>query len=115
MTLVSSNTRDIIQKTLSHIKIDSCLFDTVIGSDTGFVPLPFTKRKAFAKLVSRLPSGERMLSIGDRYATDIEPMLVLGHDGVLLASPQALPQLLKDMRAGTLSLCGYHFFDGGRP
>lgn len=38
------------------------------------------------------------LSIGDRFSTDIEPILRLGGDGVLISVPKALSLVLEDLR-----------------
>ena len=111
LALVSSNTQRIIRKTLSHIKIDYSTFSIIIGSDSSAFSEGFSKQKVFKDLIRELPEGEKILSVGDRYLTDIEPMLLLGGDGVLINSPQALTHLLSDLCSGEMTQNGYFFYD----
>ena len=51
-----------------------------------------------------------MLSIGDRYHTDIEPMLNLGGAGIVVKIPTILDKIYYDLKQGNLEETNYTFF-----
>ena len=104
--LLSSNTFSSIQKVLRHLQIDMNAFADVICSDRFVSDNLFNKREAMAAIIQR--SGfapAECLSIGDRYNTDILPMLELGGSGVLVKTPCALGVLQKSLYSGNLETC----------
>lgn len=94
--LLSSNTLNTIHEIMRRINIDPSIFSSITCSDT--VTGKFSKREIFAELIH----GGDVLSIGDRYNTDILPLLRLGGRGVLVDGPQSLPNVLHDMKNGGL-------------
>lgn len=98
LVLVSSNTDRIIRQTLNHIHIDSNLFSNIISSDTDLISGSFSKEKVFEKLIK----GKHPISIGDRYQTDILPMLKLGGDGILVAGPHELGKVYHALKSNNL-------------
>ena len=64
----------------------------------------------FQKIVKELPDGSKVLSIGDRYCTDIEPMLSIGGDGILVKKPGAVEKLLEDLKTGVSLTDSYEWF-----
>ena len=98
LVLVSSNTDRIIRQTLNHIHIDSNLFSNIISSDTDLISGSFAKEKVFEKLIE----GKQPISIGDRYQTDILPMLKLGGDGILVEGPHELGKVYHALKSNNL-------------
>lgn len=94
--LLSSNTLSTIQKIMSRININPSVFSSITCSDNAAGK--FSKQKIFAGLIH---CGD-VLSIGDRYNTDILPLLRLGGRGVLVQGPESLPRVLHDMKNGGL-------------
>ena len=50
-------------------------------------------------------SFSSMLSIGDRYLTDVKPMVSLGGKGILLRTPKALEKAANDILDNNLMTC----------
>lgn len=110
--LLSSNTYVTIQKILSRLGIDAKLFTRIISSDRFVSSNKFNKREAMSAIIrdGSLESRE-CLSIGDRYNTDILPILELGGSGVLVKAPYALGCLLEDLRTSSIErLKAYEYF-----
>ena len=116
LVLLSSNTEENIQKTLSRINIDNALFDAVFSSSSDFGPKPFNKSEMIKYILQTydlIPS--EVLSIGDRYETDIAPLISMGGDGALLKTPQSLKEIYSDLVNGTLETSEtglYKFYNG---
>ena len=112
--LVSSNTMANIDKILGKLGLSRSLFSAVVSSDSVSCEGGFCKDAVFARIAEDL--GVPMMdtvSIGDRFATDIEPLLQLGGKGILLHKPSALPQVCSDLQADTLRTCdGYSVYGG---
>lgn len=109
--LLSSNTISTIHKIMKQININLSVFSSITCSDT--VTGKFSKQKIFAGLIhDRAVKPADILSIGDRYSTDILPLLQLGGRGVLVDGPQSLPRVLHDMKNGGLkeSSDSYKYF-----
>ena len=112
--LLSSNTASNIQKTLEWLGIEVNLFDAVFCSSTKLNGQLFSKAAMFSSLLERyhLKPGE-VLSIGDRYATDIKPLVDMGGDGVLIHIPANLQAVYNDLLSGKLGTgtdTPYRFF-----
>lgn len=94
--LLSSNTLSTIHEIMRRININPSIFSSITCSDT--VTGKFSKREIFAGFIH----DRDVLSIGDRYNTDILPLLQFGGRGVLVDGPQSLPHVLHDMKNGGL-------------
>lgn len=112
LVLLSSNSLKNIKRVLSHIGISSSHFSTIVCSDTFAKDIQFCKRAAM-KDISRaygVPFKD-MVSIGDRYMTDIQPILELGGCGILLVSPSSMKRVQEDLICGKLKSCKeYEFY-----
>lgn len=111
--LLSSNTHNTIKKILSRLEIDADLFSGIVSSDRFVSSNKFNKREAMAAVIGRAAVNPKdALSIGDRYNTDILPMLELGGRGVLVKSPHALGPIYESLTAGTAESCEEFAFYG---
>lgn len=104
--LLSSNTMSTIKKVLSHLYISPKHFSEIICSDYFPSELSFNKKNIMEYLSTKYTVPfESMISIGDRYQTDIRPMLELGGKGILLISPKSLGKVAKDLLDNKLCSC----------
>jgi len=104
--LLSSNTQSIIDKILSHLKISKDYFQEMVCSDRFPASHHFNKKEAIEYLSGKYDVPySRMISIGDRYQTDIKPMFELGGMGILLHSPQHLGKVADDIKLRKLHTC----------
>lgn len=116
LVVLSSNTSTNIEKTLDWLDIDRGLFDAVFSSTSQASGQPFSKMAMIGSILDRYglqPSS--VLSIGDRYATDIKPLVDRGGDGVLIHTPLDLTAVYQDLSCGRLGMEGtapYSFFKG---
>lgn len=106
LVLLSSNAYVIVEKVLKWIGISPSVFDEVICSDRFPYNTPFKKKMAMEYLAGKYkkPFSE-MISIGDRYSTDIQPMTELGGMGVLISTPASLKSVYSDMKSRNLRTC----------
>lgn len=74
------------------------MFSNIISSDTDLISGSFAKEKVFEKLIE----GKQPISIGDRYQTDILPMLKLGGDGILVEGPHELGKVYHALKSNNL-------------
>lgn len=110
--LVTSNSRMNVERILEKLGIGKSCFAQIICNDSVSSEHPFSKEEVFKRLLNchSLPRLQTF-SIGDRYLTDIEPMLKLGGSGVLVSSPESLPVVLRDMSDCKLETCNdYRYF-----
>ncbi len=109
--LLSSNTIVTIEKILTHLSVPKDLFSEIVCSDRFPVDQPFNKKEAINYLSSKykIPYSS-MLSIGDRYQTDLVPMLELGGKGVLLKAPTFLDKVITDIESNNLVSCQEYDF-----
>lgn len=100
--LLSSNTITNVRKVLKHIQIDEKEFADIICIDTvSKTEIPFSKKDQMRRLCEKYSiSPAEMVSVGDRYQTDIEPVLKLGGLGVLVQRPRSIDQLFTDLTLG---------------
>lgn len=104
LVLLSSNSVGNILKTLEYLEIDSHCFETIYCSDNTPINEPFNKKKAMQVIAKQYGvDNSEMLSIGDRYQTDVVPMLELGGHGVIVSEPKVLNKVLKDLSDNVLS------------
>jgi len=113
LVLLSSNTSVTIRNILSHLGLTQGMFDSIVCSDCYPIAGSFNKYAAMRFLSERYSvKPQAMLSIGDRFSTDVKPMLRLGGTGILLHSPKSLKTVLTDMKEGNLHNCReYDFYD----
>ena len=109
--LVTSNSRMNAERILEKIGIGRSCFAQIICNDSDFSEQRFSKEEIFKRLLDRysLPL-QQAFSIGDRYLTDIEPMLKLGGSGVLVSSPESLPVVMRDMAKCKLETCNDYIY-----
>lgn len=109
VVLVSSNTMSNIEKILKQLGLSPTVFADVVSSDTAPCQGAFHKKAVFERLAKeRSVPLSQTVSIGDRYATDIEPLLQLGGTGILLHTPGALSSLCTALQKDSLCSCdGY--------
>ncbi len=116
LVILSSNSSGNIYQILNHINIPVLYFEEIICSDNQYGLGAFRKKEEMRLLTNRrnIPA-ESVLSIGDRYKTDIEPMLELGGRGILVNGPIGVTQFSNDY-CGTspLSNKNYSYFGGLR-
>lgn len=112
LILLSSNSYSCIQRVFSHIDISFDNFTEVICSDHFSERKQFTKKGAMLMIKEKYTIGsDDMLSIGDRYKTDIQPMLEIGGSGVLLRRNNYLSHVYDDLKNNAIHSCeGYEFY-----
>ncbi|MGM9940582.1 MAG: HAD family hydrolase [Bulleidia sp.] len=107
IVLVTSNTIRHVHQVLGRLGISEHLFADILTSDASLIPSPYSKRKAFAWLKEKYDVQDRgMLSIGDRFETDVRPCLENGGDGIVLSYPKGLETVVSDMEKNALKSCG---------
>ena len=113
LVLLSSNTYQTILKILKKLKINPALFCSIISSDHRSSIGSFNKTNELKTIVNRhCLSGKDILSIGDRFKTDIQPALAVGGDGVLVNGPSAVETVYTDFSENNLQTRAgiYQFF-----
>lgn len=117
--LLTSNSQSCASRILNRLSIPASAFDEIICSDTPSAPVPFRKKTAMGGLLARFSiPPDAMVSIGDRFKTDIEPALELGGSGLLSGRPDVLPTILRDLLDGapcTRPGCVYYSAASPRP
>ena len=89
--LLTSNSFENVKKVFRHLDISLDNFDGIICSDYGYPYEIFDKYHAMKHIMEKTAKKpENCLSIGDRYETDIAPMLKLGGSGIVVKKPEAL-------------------------
>lgn len=110
IVLLTSNTTLVCERILERIGITPLTFRKIVCSDTESVEMPFNKFFEMKKLMES-GSCKALLSIGDRYQTDIVPALELGGSGCLVRNCSSLETIYRDMESGHLGNCSeYEFF-----
>lgn len=93
LTIVTNNTSENVAKILRHLHIDSTIFAAIITKEDA----ANNKQAAYEHLLQKFKiSAADALVIGDRYHTDILPMLNLNGHGVLIKNPKAVIAYLND-------------------
>ena len=110
IVLLTSNTTLVCGRILARIGIMEKQFHKIVCSDTEGVEMPFNKFSEMKKLMAS-GSCESLISIGDRYQTDIVPSLELGGIGCLVRNCCSLEKICRDMESGHLgNYSEYEFF-----
>lgn len=104
LILCSSNVIDIVLNILRRLDISDSLFSDIYCSNNN-INTGFSKFEVFRHLALKYNSGE-LLSIGDRYKTDIEPALKNKIDGFLVNSPRDL-ELIDGVINNSITTNGY--------
>lgn len=87
IAIITNNTAENVHKILHHLNIDAGSFAAIITKENAVKD----KQEAYAKLLKDLAlSANEAVVIGDRYHTDILPMLKLQGTGVLIKNPKAV-------------------------
>lgn len=103
--LLSSNTYKTIKEVLKHLEIDVSFFTDIYCSDFN-VSGSFNKKNAMQSICCKYSvSPIRLLSIGDRYNTDIKPVVELGGKGLQVTGPQALQKIMMDIKRECILDC----------
>ena len=98
LVLLSSNTYENILKVLDYVEIDSKLFKAIYSSDNTFLNEPFNKKRAMQIISHDFKIDYcNILSIGDRYQTDVAPIEELGGNGIVINHPTQLPLVLDEL------------------
>ena len=112
IVLLSSNAYTVIERVLNHLDISPKIFNDIICSDNFPYDVPFKKQMAMEYLSKEYNVDySNIYSIGDRYTTDILPLLELGGMGILLRKPSFMSSVLSDFACGSLRTCeeyGYY-------
>jgi len=113
IVLLSSNAYCVIEKILNYLKINPQTFDNIICSDRFPYDSPFNKKKAMEFLSQKYSIVySDMYSVGDRYSTDIKPMIELGGKGILLRKPLSMQRVLTDLSHDKLQPCSsYNYYE----
>lgn len=97
---LTSNTEYNAIKIFERIGIERRYFSRIITSDNYLQDGPFDKKKIMKSISEELAvCPKNMLSIGDRYDTDIRPMLEIGGNGLLLYEPRGLENFVQGVFA----------------
>lgn len=102
--LLTSNTTQLCRRILARIGLAENAFRKIVCSDTADVGTPFDKYLEVGKLMAAGAYGS-VLSIGDRYLTDIVPVLKIGGSGCLVRGCCSLEKVCRDLECGHLSSC----------
>lgn len=103
LVLLSSNSRKNIQRVLWKLGIDESLFIEIVCSDNFSNDTIFNKKDAMRYLADKYCINyAEILSIGDRYQTDVVPLLDLGGHGIVLLEPLSLECVIEDLCSNSL-------------
>lgn len=110
--LLTSNTSHVCEDILARIGMTKDLFLKTVCSDTTGEEAPFDKFHEMKKLMES-HVYDSLISIGDRYQTDIVPAIRLGGCGCLVRDCGSIGKVCEDMEAGLLCSCPeYEYFAG---
>ena len=105
-TLLTSNSFSAITAVLGKLSVPIDVFDAIVCSDRYDRTTPFKKIDAMHDLLDRFSAiPEQLISIGDRFKTDIAPALALGGAGFLVNMPSGLDAVLRDIESGSPMTC----------
>ena len=91
IVLLSSNSKNNIIRILEHIGIKQAHFEEIICSDNKYAEGSFNKLDEIKLIAKRkMISTENILSIGERYKTDVEPIISLNGMGVIVKGANQL-------------------------
>lgn len=99
LILLTSNSFRNVQKVLEKLELSTEDFEGIVCSDHHYPYPKFNKQQAMLYIMETFglePAG--CISIGDRFQTDIAPMLTLGGTGILVRHPKALENVLQFLK-----------------
>ncbi len=104
VVLLSTNTYNNILITLKWLDIDIDIFYDIFCVTKHPGEGSFNKKDVIREILNQydLNAGE-VLSIGDRYAIDIKPLIDLGGDGILVSGPKAFERACYEIHQGKLN------------
>lgn len=106
--LLTSNSLENVKRVFRHLNISLNNFDRIVCSDYGYPYEIFDKYHAMKHIMEKAAKEpENCLSIGDRYETDIVPMLKLGGMGIVVKKPRALSDVYEYLTGG--KICNGNF------
>ena len=109
LVLLSSNSKLNIEKVLKYIGIPSNLFLDIVCSDNQLGEGSFRKIDELTNIRKKYNlEYVNMLSIGDRYKTDVEPILELGGMGVVVDGAKELWNVLEALKSGDWSNISFY-------
>ena len=110
IVLLTSNTSKVCRGILARIGMAENPFVKTVCSDTTGEEIPFDKYHEMKKLMDA-HTYDTLISIGDRYQTDIMPALKLGGCGCLVSGCNSLGKVCDDLGSGHLCSClEYEYF-----
>ena len=110
IVLLTSNTSKVCGSILARIGMAENPFMKIVCSDTTGEETPFDKFREMKKLMEA-HVYDTLISIGDRYQTDIVPSLKLGGCGCLVSGCNSLEKVCGDLESGHLYSCPeYEYF-----
>ena len=110
IVLLTSNTFEVCGSILARIGMAENPFMKTVCSDTTGEETPFDKFREMKKLMDA-HMYDILISIGDRYQTDIVPSLKLGGCGCLVVGCNSLGKVCEDLESGHLCSCSeYEYF-----
>lgn len=116
LVLLSSNTSANIRDILNWLELEEGLFEAVFCSTSETGGKTFSKKMMFHYILDRYEvESNAVLAVGDRYETDIGPLVNLGGSGVLVRKPADLKELYRDLcegGPGKREHCSYRFYQG---
>jgi HAD superfamily hydrolase (TIGR01549 family) len=89
LALVTNNTQLMTSNILRKLSIKESIFSVIVTSDNGFPLKPDTDSFSHIKRLLNVSINE-IISIGDRYEVDVEPVLQLGGNGVVISTPEEI-------------------------
>lgn len=96
--LLSSNSYNAVQKILTHLSIPLKVFSAIVCSDMFTRDSTFSKKIAMEDLLCRFSiAPSNLISIGDRFNTDIKPAIELGGSGYLVRDPKAISAVVSEI------------------
>ena len=110
IVLLTSNTSKVCGGILAKIGMAENPFVKIVCSDTTCEETPFDKYHEMKKLMDA-HTYDTLISIGDRYQTDIVPALKLGGCGCLVSGCNSLGKVYEGLESGHLCSCSeYEYF-----
>ena len=110
IVLLTSNTSKVCRGILERIGMFENPFMKTVCSDMTGEDIPFDKYHEMKKLMDA-HTYDSLISIGDRYQTDIVPALKQGGCGFLVSGCNSLGKVCEDLESGHLRSCSeYEYF-----